>query len=482
MLKQPTTSLEGRRAPARANPVLRALHKVYAFFYNKKFGLFLILATGLLGVIGALTRQMSDAVRLDPVLRADWLDEMRPVYGGWTDVAAFVGIFNIFSSPLFLTVCALLALSIIACTTHRLPNIYKSSFRPKTTARDSYFERAKYAATITSPLGVDEARAAVRSSLEQTRHRVIADPDGETVFADRWHWAPFGTAVAHLGYVVVMAAFLVSSFLGFRNDAFDLTIGIPEEVGHGTGLVAEAVSFQDSYDPETGTPIDYVADLILTRDGEQVARQHVRVNEPLIVDGVYFHQASFGVSAVVQVVDEAGETIFDGGVPLIWRTPDEARQYGVILPEGRDIEIFVIANASGGATPGLAAGQVRVEVYDVDSNVPRGTATIDANQTVEVDGMDITFEREQKFTSLIVKKDPGSIIVWIGSFLLIVGTTITMGLRHRRQLIRVTPHGDGSLIRIGSSDRGEGLRQRHFDTLADSLRSDLCGHHEKKEA
>lgn len=460
---------------SRPNPLRRGVNAVYAFFYNKKVGILLILITGALGLIGSLTRQMPAGIRTDPVLKAQWLDEMRPIYGGWTNVVDFVGIFNIFSSPIFIAVAILLAISIAACTTHRIPNIFKSSFRPKTTARDTYFDRARYSATISSPLSVEETRKVVLGKLAQTKHRVIEDEDG-TIFSDKWHLAPFFTAVAHTGYVTVMAAFLVSAVFGFRNENFDLTVGIPQEVGHGTGLTAEALSFRDSYHPETGSPIDYVADLALYRDGKEVARQEVRVNEPLIIDGMYFHQANFGVSAVMKVVDTAkNEVLFDGGTPLLWRTPDGGRQYGVILPEGRNIEIFVIANASGGATPGLEAGQVRVEMYDVDSNVPRGQATIDARSTASIDGLDITFEREQKYTSLIVKKDPGSVVMWIGSFLLIVGTMVTMGLRHRRQLIRVRPDGAGSLVLMGSSDRNEGGRRRHFEELAQAFEEELNG-------
>ena len=44
----------------------QALHAVYAFFYNKKFGLALILASGLLALFGVLFPQMPAGVRGDP--------------------------------------------------------------------------------------------------------------------------------------------------------------------------------------------------------------------------------------------------------------------------------------------------------------------------------------------------------------------------------------------------------------------------------
>lgn len=454
------------------------LGKVYAFFHNKKVGLFLILATGALGLIGALTRQMPSGVREDPVSRAQWLDQMRPVYGGWTDIADFLGVFHMFSSPIFLTVTIALAVSIVACTTHRLPNLYRQAYRPRTSKRDSFFQHGKLSAEIDSPFGRDETLARVRAAMAKGRYRVIDDPSGETTYSDRFHWAPFGTAFSHAGYVVIMAAFLVSSLAGFRNDTFDLTVGVPQEVGFGTGLVAEAVSFTDTYDQATGTPIDYMADLIV-RDtsGEQLARQEVRVNEPLVLDGVYFHQASFGVSAMVHVQDQDGQTLFRGGIPLVYTVPDDTRTYGVEVVD--DVEVFVIGNASGGATPGPAPGQVRFELYPVGSRQPIGAATVEPHSPVGVGDLTLTFEREQKYTSMIVKKDPGAVVLWVGCALLIVGMVVTMGLKHRRQWVKVVGTPEGSVVRMATTDAADTVRTRSFDELTESIRT-AVGRHDRR--
>lgn len=445
------------------------LAKLYAFFYNKKVGLILILVTGLLTLLGVLARQMPDSARFDPAQRAAWLEQVRPIYGGWTDIVDALGIFHIFSSPIFLTVTALLALSIIACTTHRLPLLYRKAYRPHTHVRSTFYEHAKLATEIRSPKGQADALAAATAALRKSGHRVIADADGETLYVDRFHWAPFGTAAAHLGYVVVMAGFLVSSFAGFRIDNFDLTVGIPRDVGHGTGLTAEARSFTDTYDDQWGTPIDYVSDLVVSRDGAELSRQMVRVNDPLIIDGIYFHQASFGISAVITVRDAQGQELFHDGVPLAWNTPDERGHYGVAVLEEQGVEVFVIANASGARIPGLEAGQVRVETYPVDSRTPLGQAIVDAGSSAQVGELTVGFEREQQYTSLIVKRDPGTAIVWIGCALLIVGTCLTMGLPHRRQWVRVTPDGDGVRIQVATPDKPDSARRRLFDQLARSI-------------
>ena len=147
--------------------------------------------------------------------------------------------------------------------------------------------------------------------------RFIVDDGGpgRNAYIDRNRWGPFGTAFAHTAFVIIMAGFVVSSVTGFSDQEFALTIGHPKDVGHGTALVAEAKSFQDTY-YEDGSPKDYVADLAIYDGGEEVANREVRINSPLSYDGVVFHQAYFGVAAVLTITDDSGAEVFHDGVAL----------------------------------------------------------------------------------------------------------------------------------------------------------------------
>ena len=45
---------------------------------------------------------------------------------------------------------------------------------------------------------------------------------------------------------------------------------------------------------ETGAPKDYRSDLSVIRDGKEVVRKTIRVNDPLSYEGITFYQSSFG--------------------------------------------------------------------------------------------------------------------------------------------------------------------------------------------
>lgn len=451
------------------------LHGVYALFYNKKFGLFLILGASLLGLFGVLFPQAPAGVRDDPQSKLAWLESVRPTYGGWTDIMDAAGFFNVFSSIPFLIVMVLLALSIAACTTHRIPLLSQTAFHPHTRVTADFFTRARLNTSFTAAGEPEQVAERIRADAKRNHSRVIEDERGPGVnlYTDKWHLAPFGTAIAHLAFIVIMAGFLVSSFAGFRDSQFTLTVGRPAEVGHGTGLVAEAKSFSDTY-YEDGTPKDYVTDLVLTKDGQQVAQQEVRVNSPLTYEGIMFHQAYFGVAAVVQITDASGQTVFHDGIPLEWTAQDGELAYGVLEVPGHELELFVIGSASGRTGTDIEPGQMRLEVYPADQDVPLGTAVVDQGGQIEVENLTYTFEREQQFTGLLVKRDPGAAIVWIGCALLVIGTCLTMFLRHHRIWFRITETDDGSLVQMASPDRQDVTFARRFTEIGDNLAATLA--------
>jgi cytochrome c biogenesis protein len=82
-------------------------------------------------------------------------------------------------------------------------------------------------------------------------------------------------------------AYIIGSTLGFRESAFIVAEGDTTEVGYDTGLSLELISFTDSY-YDDGTPSDYNSEVVLYKDGVEVARTAIRVNHPLTYEGIAF--------------------------------------------------------------------------------------------------------------------------------------------------------------------------------------------------
>lgn len=465
----PPRTPAGRRRHSPWSPLGLVLG-VYRFLYKKKVGLLLILALTVLALIGVIFPQVPSDFRADPQAYGPWLEEQRVRYGGWTLPLSWIGAFSMFSSLPFAIVTVLLVLSIIACTTHRLPLIWRNATRPRLHVTEGFFDHARLRDTVEVPLPPEQAAQRATELLGRMRFRVLQDPQGPGVnlYADRHRFAPLGTAVAHLAFVVILLGVLITGTTGFRENQFTVAAGSSREIGHGTGLTVEVLSFADTYQPD-GRPADYVSDVVLHQDGQQVAHQEVRVNTPLRHDGVKINQAFFGVAADLLVTDADGTVLFDRGLPLEWTTEDDRLVYASFRLEDPDYLVYVVVPASGQVDPRIGPGQARLEIYPGEEDVPVANEVITQGQPVELEGLTWTFERESKFAGLMVSRDHGAPWVYTGSALLMIGTYLTMYLRHHRIWVRVHPQGRHSVVRIGCPDRIDLSFQPRFAALAQDL-------------
>ncbi len=454
------------------------LERVWHLFISMRFGLVLILIIAVLGLIGTLLMQEPAGLRSDPGARAAWVESLRPKYGGWTGIFDVLGFYDIFGSIVFQATAILLMASVVACSLHRGPFLWRQARHPRVGQSKAFFERAPLRATIDTPLDADAAVDALRRSFRARGYRTVVarDERGIHVLGDRFRWGPFGTVIAHVSLVIVIAGVLLGSAFGFRDTGFAVPIGTRVDVGYGTGLTIVARSFTDTYSNENGAPSDYQSDLVVYRGQEQLAAKTIRVNEPLEVGGVTFYQSFFGPAAQMKVADATGAVVYAEGVPLLWDTRDETERAGRFDLPSEDLTVFVISAASGKVSKDIRPGQVQVELYRTGVSTPVAMAVIDQGKPATVGGLTVTFEREQQFTGLIVAKDPGVPLVWGGSALLVVGMCIVLFFRNRRAWALIQPRDDGgSTARIAAIVRHDAAFEKAFQEYVAAVTRAVAG-------
>ncbi len=452
---------------------VQLLYRVYALFYNKTFGLFLIFATTVLSLLGVLIMQAPKEVRGDPDMYASWLTSVRPKYKGLTSLLDATGMFTMFSSWPFRIVIVLLVLSIIACTVHRLPLLLRNAQHPHLDVRESLFDRARVHRTIEVPGTPVQARETAKAKLAEEGYRLVETSDdthGVNLYADKFRWFPFGTVLAHLAFCLILLGALITANFGFDDDYFPVPVGTDAvEVGHGTNLSIKANSFTDSYNND-GRPMDYAADVTLYKGGEEVATHVIRVNDPLTYDGVSFNQASFGFALQMLVKDAQGKTLYSGAIPLEYQSADQKKVFGSVELPGQDLTMYAVSNASGVEDEELPAGNVLVQFFGPDkASAAVASEVLSQGQETPVGNYQVTFVRERQFTALMVSKDYGAPYVWAGSILLVLGTICTMFLRHKRIWLRFHPSSGGTQLRLASPDRHDVSYTRSLDAMLTSL-------------
>jgi cytochrome c biogenesis protein len=459
------------------------LDRLWRVFTSMRTALVLMLALAALALVGAILIQAPAGLSSDPQAYAAWLERLRPKYGGWVPILDRLGLLSVFQTIWFKAILVGLTTSILACSVNRYRGLWKTAVRPRTRMAGSFYDRAPQRATIDAGDDLESTADATRSIFRARHFRTVVEADGDVVhlYADRFRWAPFGTLIAHISLVLILVGALVGSAFGFRNGEFAATVGTTVDVGGGTGLALLARSFSDSY-YENGAPSDYASDVVLYREGVEVASQTIRVNEPLSYDGVSFYQSFFGPAAVMRVADAKGNELYDQGVPLLWSSDDGTRRVGQFALPGAGLTAFVVGAASGQVDPTIKAGQMQLEIYEPGSEQPFAIEIVSQGKPTTIRDLQFTFQREQEFTGLIVARDPGVTFVWLGAFALVGGLFIVFLFPNRRiwAAVRRLPTG-GSEVRLGATARHDATFGPEFQDLVHDMRLALePGAHEGK--
>lgn len=466
----PLDVLDGTREKPRPTALT---DRLWHFFISMRTGLGLMLGLGVLTLIGTLVKQAPAGIVDDPAAYATWLESVRPDYGGWTSVLDALGFFHMWTSWPFKILMILLTTSILACSVNRAPRLWRHATNPRVHMGESFFAHATLRQEVSAPVDTEQALEDVTAVLRRHHYRVLPAPDDtggvRNLYAEKFRFGPFGTVLSHVSFVVILLGAFLSATTGFKDTQFTATVGDRVEVGHDSGLAVELKSFQEAYYPD-GSPKDYASDLVLYKDGQQVQHATVRVNRPMKQDGVTFYQSFFGFSQVMRIADAQGAVLWDGGVPLVWQSDDGTHTIGEAVLGDSGTTVMVVAPASGEVDPAIKAGQVQVEVYRDGTDAPIATQVLDQGDPTEVAGMTITSQRSAQFTGLIVARDRGALVVWLGSLGLVLGMFMVFFFPHRRIWIRVRPESAGTTrINLASLLRKDVTFESRFRALATDI-------------
>ena len=455
--------------------------RVWRFFGSVRLALILILVLTALSVVGALVMQVPPDLKADPDDYRWWLDNpAQERFGLWVTPLAILGIFDIFHSPWFLGVGLLLIINIIVCTLNRWAGIWSSIAQFRVPTADRLYETGSNRVQLLSPrLGLQHAEDRVTHTFRRHRYRVLQEHQNGALYmaGDKNRHFRLGTYLVHLSIILFIIAYIIGGYAGFRVNTFAVPEGSVRELGGGTSLSLKVLSFADEYWPE-GLPKDYRSDVVLYDEGREVVRDTIRVNHPLNYKGIRFYQSYFGPAVVMEVRDPGGRVIFDDAVALNMVSGKEPSQHPIgtfRLPDST-IEVWVVGRVQSYTDPLLKAGQVRLELYRTGSRTPLVLQTIDQGKPEPLLNHTFTFVREKQFSGFQVNKDPGNLLIWISSGLLVIGMFLVFYFPHRQIWARCrhSDDGDTEIVLRTVSSRSYAITSE-MEALAKDLRKSL-GH------
>ena len=243
----------------------------------------------------------------------------------------------IYFSPWFLGPICLLAMNILACVVHGLPQAVRRASQPLTVETAlSLPERGQ----ITWPAGVDPhplITATLSRELGRCRRETL--PDQEIYLLERGRFRPVGPYLIHVALLLILAGGLIGKFWGVDGqlpiDQGEVanTFQVGPRAQQPLNFQVRLDQFQVSYYEAGGSPKEFRSDLAFMKDSREVFRATCRVNEPVSFGGLTFYQSSYGSQSTgpVRLKVELGDLNQTIDAPLGQRT-DLPGGRGQIIP------------------------------------------------------------------------------------------------------------------------------------------------------
>jgi cytochrome c biogenesis protein len=458
----------------------RWTRKIWQTLSSIKTGVVLLITVVILSAAGTIVLQR-------PVTDAD---EMQRAYP--PQVLRFldtIGLTDVFHAWWFVTLMLLVSLSIVAASIERFPNAWRYFSRPYKYP-DRNFRRA-VATQKSIPIPDEESGlVAAQRALHDIGFKAerVVQSDHFALFAERNRFSEMAVYIVHASLLLIFFGGIVDALWGWR--AFvSLTPGQQAsivELRDGTKKFLPFAVRCDSAGQENyadGTPKKWWSQLAVVKDGKDIEKKQIVVNDPLVYGGVRFYQSSYGPTGKIdkllltakpasgpadqrQISLSVGETATldaDTTISLAEFFPDFVVEDGQIYNRTNSLENpaahFVITSVKSSKSLNywLPPLEGRAE---------------NAQSPYVIEGVDV---KPGYFTGLEVSHEPGQWAVWTGVILMGIGLTIVFYLAHTRIWAVPVQEADGKLaLWIGAAtNRNREALEERFVVLTEKIEAEL---------
>lgn len=381
----------------------------------------------------------------DPALARAALERLPERYGETLGtLVQSLELYRVFTSGWWTLLVVLFSVSLIGNTIWRSPRLIRDVQTPAVKRGRAFFRSSIRART--GPLeGLNGSVLPEILRAEGYRVHVERAAGVTHLLAERNRFAPLASLATHAALLFFVVAALVTARFGYET-----ILKVPAGEARPTGfpsdpqtVLVENEQFIARFD-ENGTPLDYRTTLAVYRDGEQIARKEVTVNDPLSVDGWAFHENFFGPAVQMDIRDEGGGILYSGSVLLDGNLAGQPE--GLVAVPGTDVSLeLLLAKDASGMADLTVIGARRPTGDQVGPQIVFGAVLKTGDGYWAPDpGIGIEFREPTSYVGLIAKRDPGQGLIWLGAALLVAGICVSL-LRPRR---RVWARFDATTVRL----------------------------------
>jgi cytochrome c biogenesis protein len=474
---EPAAPARPMRSPVRSRPGPGGwLRWLWRQLTSMRTALILLFLLAVAAVPGSVLPQQG----IDPAAVARY-------YAAHPALAPLLGrlsLFDVFGAPWFAAIYLLLFTSLAGCVLPRTFRLLVSARQAPPRAPRN-LSRLPLSARWDSPLAPEAALESAGAILAARRFR-LRRGDG-WLSAEKGYLHEAGNLVFHLALLALLASVGLGGLFGYKanrllivGDTFANTPTALDEFRPGRLVSASALApfsisldhFSASYVTSgrlRGQPSMFKAGVRYSASpGAPVRHFDIRVNHPLVVDGVRVFLIGHGYAPVFRITDGTGRVVFDQAVPFIpveqtglesegvIKVPDALPEQlgfaGVFLPTAVDVDgrlrsafpaaIYPrVSLVSYAGNLGMDSGPAQ-SVYQLDTaglhRLPIAPRPLAPGQSMKLPGHagTLTFTGYRQWVSLAITYDPGQLPALLAGFAALAGLILSFTVRRRRVFVR----------------------------------------------
>lgn len=365
------------------------------------------------------------------------------------------GLDHVYRTWWYLSLLILFGASLTACTfTRQLPALRWFSRTWNFYSQPRQFR--KFALSAEFPKGDLDQLATL---LEQRKYKIFRE--GEKLYAHKGIVGRIGPIVVHAAMLLVLIGGMVGAMTGFIaqemvpsgstfkiDNITDAGIWAAPQIPKDWSVKVNR--FWIDYLP-TGEIDQFYSDLsVLDKDGKEVDRKTIHVNEPMKHNGVTMYQADWSIAAIQIRLNNS--PVLQS--PMAKLNAVGGRIWGTWLPLKPDM--------SDGVSLVAKDLQGLLLIYDMDGKL---ISTVRKGMAVEVKGVRLSIVDLIGSTGLQIKADPGIPIVYLGFALLMLG--VILSYVSHSQIWGLEQ--DGAIYIGGRTNRAQVTFEREFLGILDAI-------------
>lgn len=370
-------------------------------------------------------------------------------------VLLVAGLDHVYRTWWYLALLILFGASLTACTfTRQLPALRWFSRTWNFYSQPRQFR--KFALSAEFPKGDLDRLATL---LEQRKYKIFRE--GEKLYAHKGIVGRIGPIIVHAAMILVLVGGVVGAMTGFIAQEIapsGSTFKIDNIVDAGIWAAPQFPKdwsvkvnrFWIDYLP-TGEIDQFYSDLsVLDKDGKEVDRKTIHVNEPMKYKGVTMYQADWSIAAIQVRLNNS--PVLQS--PMAKLDAVGGRIWGTWLPLKPDM--------SDGVSLVAKDLQGLLLIYDMDGKL---ISTVRKGMAVEVKGVRLSIVDLIGSTGLQIKADPGIPIVYLGFGLLMLG--VILSYVSHSQIWGLEQ--EGAIYIGGRTNRAQVTFEREFLGILDAI-------------